>query len=189
MEKHDIYEHLAKIYLDASSTKTKKQTAKPHLVRNLFVMGVVMIAGLSGALALNLNRPHARQEGSELALVLAPGLIKINFNFDPAKKETYSLDLKNLDMNNFKKIVFSAKKKTNDNLALRVEFMNVYKEKAEVYLKDISAQWKEYSIDLAEFKSISDWSGMKQIMFSIEEWNSREKSGTIYIEDMRLLKN
>ncbi len=189
MEKQDIYEHLAKIYLDASSSKKKKQTAPPHLVRNLFVMSVVMIAGLSGALALNLGKPRATPHGSEMALVLAPDVIKINFNFDPAKKETYTLDLKNLDMSDFRTILFSANKRTNDHLALRLEFVNAYKEKAEVYFKDITAQWKEYRADLSEFKSISDWSSMKQVVFSIEEWNTREKSGVVYIEDMRLLKN
>jgi hypothetical protein len=189
MEKQDIYEHLAKIYLDASSAKKKKQTAPPHLVRNLFVMSVVMIAGLTGALALNLRKPHGTPQGSELALVLSSDVIKINFNFDPAKKETYTLDLKNLDMSDFRTLTFAAKRRTDHALSLRVEFVNAYKEKSEVYFRDLTANWHEYRADLSEFKNISDWSGMKQIIFSIEEWNTREKSGVVYIEDMRLLKN
>jgi hypothetical protein len=189
MEKQDIYEHLAKIYLDASVPGKKKQTASPHLVRNLLVMTVVLIAGLSGALALNLRKPHTTPQGSELAVVLAEDVIRINFNFDPAKKETYSLDMKNQDMSNFKTLVFSAKKSSGGNLALRVDFINTYKEKSEIYFTDITGQWKEYRTELSEFKNISDWSSMKQIVFSIEEWNTKEKSGVVYIENMRLLRN
>ena len=34
MDKKDIYEHLAKIYLDASSNKKKKSAAQPRIFKN-----------------------------------------------------------------------------------------------------------------------------------------------------------
>ena len=50
MDKKDIYEHLAKIYLDASSNKKKKPAVQPRIFKNLFIVSIVFIAALSGSL-------------------------------------------------------------------------------------------------------------------------------------------
>jgi hypothetical protein len=32
------------------------------------------------------------------------------------------------------------------------------------------------------------WTQMKELAFSIEEWNAREKSGIVYLDNIRVLK-
>jgi hypothetical protein len=189
MDKKDIYEHLAKIYLDASFKTKKKKKPKfhPQLFRNLFLLSIVLVVGLSFALFFDFgeNKPL----NSEIALVLLPDAAKINFNFNPAKKEIYSLDLNNLNLNKFKFLNFSVKNSAYQNpIALRVEFTNIYKEKSWIYLKDISHKWRDYSLKLLEFKNISDWSEMSNLSFIVEEWNTKEKKGVVYIDNVRLLK-
>jgi len=187
MDKKDIYEHLAKIYLDASSKKKKKSKAHQSFFRKLFfISGVSVFAfGVFLFFAFNRNKPLK----SEIALLLQPDAVKINFHFDPAKKESYSLDLNKLDLTRFKTLGFSAKKVNSIGMiSLRVEFINDFNEKSEVYFRDIPLKWQDYQTELSKFKNIGDWSSMTHLSFIVEEWNVKEKKGIIYIDNVRLAK-
>ncbi len=187
MDKKDIYEHLAKIYLDASSKKKKRNKAYPKLFKNLFIVSIFVIVGLSTAIFS--SSPKKEGLNSETALLLQNDAAKINFNFDPAKKETYSINLNRLNLGHVKYLAFSVKDMNPKNkIALRVEFANAFKERSEVYLRDIPAKWQDFKISLSEFKNINDWSEMASLCFCVEEWNSSEKKGVVYIDNLRLIR-
>jgi len=121
MDKKDIYEHLAKIYLDASSTKKKKDSFYSKISKNLLLIALVCVFGISAAFIINSGK--YKTNNPEVALILAPDSLKINFNFDPVKKEILTLNLKHLSLNNYKKIALSVKKMNiSDTISLRVEF-------------------------------------------------------------------
>lgn len=189
MDKKEIYEHLAKIYLDASLKHKKKRTHRYSLFKNryTYLFGIIFIFSLSLLVFFNITRPKSLN--SEIALILQPEAIKINFHFDPARKEVYSLDLNKLIISRFKTLAFSAKKANyQDNISLRVEFRSAFKEKSEVYLKDISHKWQDYKIAFSEFKNISDWSQISTLSFIVEEWNVREKRGVVYVDNIRFIR-
>lgn len=186
MEKKDIYEHLAKIYLDAS-LKKKKKTKEYASFKTLFFISTALVCVLIAFLFITLNKNRPLK--SEIALVLCPDVVKINFHFDSAKKEFYAIDLNRLDLTKFKALTFSLKKlNRNDKISLRVEFASAFKEKSEVYLKDIPHKWQDYAITLSEFKNITDWSEMLKLSFVVEEWNTRENKGIVYIDNIGLTK-
>ncbi len=188
MNRKDIYEHLAKTYLDASPKRRKKPKEKPKFSRNfLFLSG----AFLSGFLIFFLFSFIYRNQtaNSQISLVLCSDPVKINFHFDPAKKEAYSLDLKNLNASRYKALGFSVKKSNyNDNIAIRVEFTNIFRERAVVYLKNIPSKWQDFKIKLSEFKEVGDWSEMSNLSFIVEEWNVGDKKGVVYLDNVRLLR-
>jgi hypothetical protein len=187
MDKKDIYEHLAKIYLDASSQKKKKHKEFPALFKCLFFASTAAVFIACGVLFLQFGR-HNRMN-SQIALVLAPDVVKINFHFDPAKSEIYSVPLNKLDLSWYKSLAFAVKKANpRDNISLRVEFASAYKEKSFTYLKDIPHNWKEYTLNFADFPGISDWSNMSGLSFIVEEYNAREKKGVVYVDNVRFLK-
>jgi hypothetical protein len=187
MDKKDIYEHLAKIYLDASSRKRKKVKTYPKIVRNLWVIFIVFVFAF-GFILFN-NSQKKKAYNSEIALLLLPDVAKINFHFDPARKETYTLNLNKLNLTPFRALAFSVKKADYENIiSLRVEFTTPFKEKSEIYFKDIPYKWQDVKINLPEFKGISDWSEMSNLTFSIEEWNTKEKRGVVYLDNIRLLR-
>jgi len=189
MDKKDIYEHLAKIYLDASSATKRKKRGKsyPKKFQNLFFISIFFIVGLSIALLMSSKR--SPPFNSEVALILSSDALKINFNFDPAKKEIYTLNLNNLDVSKYRTLAFSVKKvDLKDIISMRVEFTSAFKEKSVAYFKDIPHEWKEYRINFSDFKGISDWSDMIGLAFGIEEWNVNKKKGIVYIDNVRLLK-
>ncbi|MCX5700167.1 MAG: hypothetical protein NTZ63_01295 [Candidatus Omnitrophica bacterium] len=187
MDKKDIYEHLAKIYLDASSKKKKKNKAYPRLFKNLFIISIFLVVGLGSTLATSLFKKNGLS--SEIALVLQNDASKINFNFNPAKKETFTINLNKLNVGRFKSLAFAVKNvHPSEKISLRVEFTNAFKEKSEIYVKDLSGKWQDYKINLSEFKTIRDWSELSSLTFSVEEWNATAKSGVLYIDNIRLLK-
>jgi hypothetical protein len=190
VNKKEIYEHLANIYLDASSKSSKKKhrfSAYPKTARGIFIAGLVMILGAGSFVTYS----HIQKFNSpgQVALFLHQDTAKINFNFDPAKKETFSLDLKQLNLTKYKSLCFTVKKtRSNDIISLRVEFTNSFNERSEIYIKDISNKWTEHRIDLASFNQVKYWAQMKELAFSVEEWNAREKSGIVYLDNIRVLK-
>ena len=186
MDKKDIYEHLAKIYLDASSNKKKKSRIIPGYARNILLAAIIFVFAAGGYLLANYGKNPYR---SEIALVLLNDSAKINFHFDPAKKEVYTLDLNHLNLGRFNTIGFHVKKADQrDIISLRVEFTNSFREKSEVYVRDIPRRWKDYRISLSDFKGINDWSDITALSFTVEEWNVMENNGVVYLDNVRLIK-
>lgn len=191
MDKKEIYEHLAKIYLDASckSSKKKKEIkAYPKRLVSFLIAGLTITCGLGGGfLSYNLNK-NAKL-GRQVALYLIHDAAKINFNFDPAKKELFSLNLKGLNIAQYHGLSFDVRKSgSRDRVSLRVEFTNGFNEKGEVYIKDIPQKWSNYRFDFSRFKGVNYWQDMKALAFCVEEWNAQEKSGVVYIDNVRLEK-
>ncbi|MFH0762349.1 MAG: hypothetical protein V1925_00470 [Candidatus Omnitrophota bacterium] len=187
MDKKDIYEHLAKIYLDASSKRKKRSKGYPNLLKNVLLVSVVLVFVVSVSLLATFQQD--KPFDSEVLLVLSPDVLKINFDFNPAKKEIYYLNLNKLNLSKYKTLGFSLKKQnSSDNIALRVEFITSFKEKSEVYFKDIPHKWQDYKINLSKFSGINDWSHVARLAFIVEEWNTKDKKGAIYIDNVRVIK-
>ena len=187
MDKKDIYEHLANIYLDASSKK-KKKSKDSTLIRNSFFVsiGIIFLLGISLLFNMYSNK---RQPSSSVMLVLSSDAAKINFHFDPAKKEIYAINLNKLNLAPYKTLSFTIRKTDyNDKISLRVEFVNVYGEASFVYLPDISNKWQEHKIAFSDFKHISDWSEMTKLCFVVEEWNVRQKKDVVYIDNVKVVR-
>ena len=194
MDKKDIYEHLANIYLDASLKRNKKTKKHSLVFKNPLFAVIASILGFSVFLvAINLfgkNKPLSYKPlNSEIALILQNHVTKINFNFNVTKKEIYSINLNKLDLSHFKALGFSVRKANyQDDVILMVEF-NAGKEKSEIYLNEIPAyKWLDYKVALSEFKNIGDWSAISNISFVVEDRNVKEKKGIVYIDNVRLLK-
>ncbi len=199
MNKKDIYEHLANIYLDASAKKKNKKGQKyPNIFQNLFFMSLIVIFVLI-ILIFNISRNNEllftnfnenKPIKSELALVITSNIVKINFNFEPAKEEAYHIDLNGLDVAHFKALGFSVRKANyEDHIILKVEFTNASKEKSEIYFYNIpSYKWQDYKIKFSEFKNINGWTKMSSLSFVIDAWNVKEKKGVVYIDNVRFLR-
>jgi hypothetical protein len=195
MEKKDIYEHLAKIYLDAPLRRpqvtrppSSPRTSKKVVVFIASLSVIACIAILIAALALH-NRYRGFARNPQLANLLLTEAVKVNFQFDPAKKALYSFILNNMDLAPYKILEFSVRKSNpHDTLSLRVEFTNSFNEKSEIYLKDIGPRWYHYKINLDEFKTITDWSCMQSLSFVAEEWNATSKEGSFFVDNVRLSK-
>jgi len=187
MDKKDLYEHLAKIYLDASSKGKNKHKKQGPDLRNLAFLALAII--LIAALFFLNPFPRDNLKNSQLALVIQPESVKINFDFDPAKKEIYTLNLNRINLGRFRSLSFSARKSNyQDRVNLKVELASKFRERSEIYIKDIPYKWQNYKIDLSDFKRVSGLAYVSTLSFIIEEWNTKEKNGIVYIDNISLLK-
>ncbi len=187
MDKKEIYEHLARIYLDASSKKKKRTKNHLRLYSNLSIISLVLLVG-AGVTLFSLAS-QKNKIAAETALFITNYPAKINFNFNPAKKESFTVKLNKLNLNHFKTLAFSVKN-TNpkDIISLRIEFTNAFKEKSEFYLRNVPSKWKEFRIAFLDFKNITNWSEMYSLSFSVEEWNSQSEKGVLYVDNIRFLR-
>jgi len=188
MEKQDIYEHLAEIYLDASLTKKKK----PRGWTIKSIAGWAAAAVVIGLVFLTFSVPHKKPPVSENALLLSSNNpVKINYNFTPGSKELSSLFLNNLNLHTFKSLAFAARSDAPSGSmpAIAVEIENKTGEKTLVYVRDAGRKWQQYVIPFSDFKpAISDWTQVKSLSFIVEEWNSPRKKGVVYIDNIRFLR-
>lgn len=188
MEKRDIYEHLARIYLDGTSVKSgAKKKGKSRDVRQYLFFALLAIPFIV-LLVSAIPYRHREISRREMSLVLSTEPLKISLPLNSAKKQIYSFDLKKLSVARYKSIAFALKKsRESDKLAVRVEFNNAYKERSEVYLYDISSKWQEYHLNLSDFGKITDWTEMESVSFILEEWNSKDGRGHLYVDNVRFL--
>lgn len=188
MEKKDIYEHLARIYLDAS-LKYKKKKNFPRSFLWLTTSLAILLVTLLILSTHNFIFFQKNKLNYKISLDLIYDPVKINFNLNPIKREVLTLSLNGLDLGNFKILSFKARKSDfTDDIYLRIEFDNAFRESSSVYISGILTKWKEFKIDLKDFKEISNWDNMNELRFIVEEWNTQTKSGKLYIDEIKLLK-
>ena len=184
----DIYEHLAKVYFDPASNKSKDPACFKSLFKNLFKLGILVVSCLVIVLMVVLFSPRSKPK-SQLSLILENNITRINYDFNQAKKEAVIFDLKDMDLSDFESLCFRARK-TNyqDDLHMCVEFISGFAEKSQIYLKQIPRKWQNFKINLVDFENIKKWSDMRQLLFVVEEWNAQAKKGIVYIDNVSFLK-
>ncbi len=204
MNQKKIFDHLADVYLDSPSnskhaskipetgnkedpadTETIEERPKNNVYKKLFLISAAAAAIL--LIAFIVGRNHRLV--FESAIVLAPETVKVEFAFEPAQKSIYSIRIAKQDISAYKTLKFQAKTADpKDIINLRIELSNTLNERSEVYMSALPGKWKEYTIDLADFKKISDWKSINTLAFILEEWNSVNDKGTIYFDNVRLAK-
>ena len=190
MQKNEVYDYLAKIYLDKQpSAKSNKNFLKSHKYALFLIIPIIAIPSLYLILSspLKLFKPKA------YTLYLSTGneLIKISYNFvDTAlRKANYTLNLADLDLKDYKLLKFKARHlKRYGSLNLKVELENNFKESASYYIQDLSQGWKGFNLELSNFKEITNWSNIKRLSFVVEEWNVQDKDDCVYIDEIGFVK-
>jgi hypothetical protein len=102
----------------------------------------------------------------------------------------YSINLNKLDFARVKALGFSLRKANfKDNIILKVVLTNSAREQSVIYINEMpSYRWKDYKINLTEFKDISKWAEMSELSFIVETGLVQKDNGIVYIDNVRLLK-
>ncbi|OGX26318.1 MAG: hypothetical protein A3J51_04805 [Omnitrophica WOR_2 bacterium RIFCSPHIGHO2_02_FULL_45_21] len=193
MEKNEVYDYLAKVYLDKQPQATARPSEKnrPRSLRKYALFLLLPIIALP-SLYLFFRHPGERHtpKGWSLQLGVGNQPIKIRYNFKDSalKKEGYSIALADLNARGFLELEFKAKRCKDFGAAhLRVALENNFKEFAARYVK-VDSKWKPYKIKLSDFKEITLWEELKKISFIVEDWNVADKDDCIYIDEIGFSK-
>ncbi|OGX42902.1 MAG: hypothetical protein A3H41_01225 [Omnitrophica WOR_2 bacterium RIFCSPLOWO2_02_FULL_45_28] len=193
MEKNEVYDYLAKVYLDKQPSLTARPIEKkqPSSFRKYALFLILPIIALP-LLYLFLRHPLRQHtpKGRSLQLDLGNELIKIRYDFTASdlKKEGYAIALADLNARGFKELEFKARRcKDFGVMHLRVALENNFRENAARYV-NVDSKWRRYKIKLSDFKEITAWDNLKEISFIIEEWNVADKDDCLYIDELSFTK-
>lgn len=187
MNRDEIYDHLAQVYLGKrkdADVKSKKQY-DVWLLINIFIMVIIFASATYGLTAfLTQKRPELR---SKVIYTLYQGPIQIMYNFRNSENPTkeFTLSVKNIDATKYKKLVFHARAREEGSPGIvKVVLSNRRNETAHFYIRGVDLKWKSYTIPFEDFKEITDWKGLQNISFVLESWNVEKDKGVVLIEDI-----
>lgn len=187
MEKNEVYDYLARIYLDK---QPKAREASKSGLRRIglpvfLIVAVIIFLGFYFVwrYPVMLVKPQIQSlhinAGSQLIT------IKYDFSKSDLKRQGHSLDFADLDVSRFGALEFQARRQTKyGSLNLRVEMENRLKEKAVCYVSGITGKWDSFKIRLNDFSGISEWTGLTRVSFVVEEWNALNKEDTVYLDEI-----
>ena len=185
MEKKDIYEHLAHIYLDANKKRKKRLfDVRP---KDLFFVSLFVILG--AILLINISILKNKSLKNRNYFVIKSGIIKLNYNSNPTRQQICSFELNSLNVKRFRALGFSARK-TNyqDNVCLKVELLNSLKERSRVSIKNLGEAWGVFQINFKAFNHLTDWSKLMRLSFVIEDLDIKGRKGAVYIDDVKFVR-
>ena len=120
-----------------------------------------------------------------------------------AMKLEYSVESKNPAYNGFWMFLQNLDASKYDNVAMRVkgdakvgyttvfkvEVKNAAKQVGRYYVTNISDQWQDIVIPLKDFKGLTDYSNLTELVIVFEDRIASNKKGVIYLDDIRFTKN
>jgi hypothetical protein len=120
-----------------------------------------------------------------------------------AMKLDYSVESKNPAYNGFWMFLQNFDASKYDNVALwvkgdgklgyttvfKVELKNAAKQIGRYYVTNITDNWQDIVIPLKEFKGITDYTNLTELVIVFEDRIASNKKGVIYLDDIRFTKN
>ncbi len=99
--------------------------------------------------------------------------------------------LQNLDVSKYSNLAFWVKgdPKAGYTTVFKVELKNAAKQVGRYYVTNVTDQWQEVVIPLAEFKGLPDLSNLTEFVIVFEDRIASNKKGVIYIDDIKFTKN
>lgn len=119
--------------------------------------------------------------------------MKIDYSVE-SKNPAYNgfwMTLNNLNGSKYDNLSFWVKgdAKIGYTTVFKVELKNTGKQIGRYYVTNVTDQWQEVVIPLAEFKGLADLSSLTEFVIVFEDRIASNKKGVIYIDDIRLTKS
>ncbi|MBF0532973.1 MAG: hypothetical protein HQL23_07765 [Candidatus Omnitrophica bacterium] len=187
MNREEIYDHLAQVYLGKRKEvdEKKRPDVNAWLILNICVTLIIFSSVFYGLTAFLTQRGLSLRNHVVYALYRGPARLDYNFeeNFLPVK--SFDLNLSRMDASPYRNLSFAIRnRETGTPGVVKVVIRNQRNEIASYYLRDVRHGWREYSVPLAEFSQIADWSCLTDVSFVVESWNVTDHRGEILIEDI-----
>lgn len=183
--KKDIYEHLAKTFLDKK--KSQKNNKREILIFFAFIAFCAMFYALR-------NTAVGKSVFSKsLYIIQDKTPIAVEYDFSVlgiARTKALSFDLNNINLSGFNYLEMSLRTadKTKTDTVIKVQAENSLLEKDAQYLSGINSSWRKFRLPLKNFKLINEWKSVKCLTFVVEDWNVSDRKGKIYIDDVRFVE-
>lgn len=188
MNRDDIYDHLARVYLGKRkevSIKQKKQF-NVWLLINVLITALIFASSFYGLTAFLTHRQAFLKSTIIFTLNNGPMRIEYNFHSDFTPVKSLVLGVPPMDVSRYSQIHFSIRAREEGSPGvIKVILRNKRNEIGYRYIQGIDLKWKEYSIPLEEFvNNISDWNSLVDVSFVLESWNVLKDKGAVLIDNV-----
>jgi hypothetical protein len=186
MNRDEIYDHLAKVYLgkrESISPKKSKPRRVNHslLVINIVITAVITISAVCGFTAFLTRRADLK---SQVFYALNNNPIRIVYDLNepyPATK-TFSISIPSKDASKYKVLNVSLRGMDGAYPGIvKVVIANQKNEQAIYYIQNVQNTWQKASIPFEKL-NLTDWTTITEVSFVLEAWNVDFRRGTVLID-------
>ena len=186
MNRDEIYDHLAKVYLgkreDLLPKKPKpKAINRSLLVINIVITAVITISMVYGFTAFLMRRNDLK---SQVFYALNNNPIRVVYDLNgpyPATK-TFSIAIRNKDVSKYKILNISLRGMDDAYPGIvKVVVTNQKNEQAIYYIQNVGTAWQKVSIPFEKL-NLTDWTTITDVSFVLEAWNVDFRRGTLLID-------
>jgi len=187
MTRDEIYDHLAQVYLGKKNKVTptpEKRQFSAWLVINMIITVVIFATSVYGLTAFLARRSDALQNRIIYALNKGPIRIRYDLGYPFPQVETFSIAVPKMNAGKYGALQFAVRGAEGRPGTIRVEIRNQRQEVSSVFVHGVGYAWNTQSIPLDQFKEITDWSSVSEILFVLESWNTTTQTGLLLIDDV-----
>lgn len=187
--KKEISDHLAKTFFDKKAEVKQGKNTYFIIALTLFLLAGF---GSAGYLLFKPTVWCVFDKGQHIIFEKHDGPYILNFDFTnaPSKQEGLKIDIPDIDLSGYKQLKFSVRvvSEIPQQLgSLKVGVVTKRQEISSLYISEINNSWKKVVVLFSDFKNISDWSGIAQLSFTLEEWNTNPKKGKLMVDSIEFL--
>ena len=186
MDRDEIYDHLAQVYLGKRKGDGKKsKNLSIWILINVMIACVILIGSVYGLTAFFTHKDSLLN--NRLVYLLNRGSVTMAYHFDEgeASVKMFVIDIPRIDMTKFSKIEFIIRAKEEGNPGIvKVSVKTRRNEESFYYVRGLSQKWQNFSVDFERFDGITDWSQVSNVTFTLEPWNVRNRKGLILIDNI-----
>jgi len=193
MTRHEIYDHLAQVYLGKSRKNKEDEVKRKRQFNSWLLINALITLIIFGSVFYGLTAFLTKQGlslKSNVLYSLHPGIIRLEYNFNQPfpPVQSFVLSIPKIDASKYGLLQFAVRGTLEGNPKLvKVIITNHKNETAYYYIKEITLDWQEVNIPLGEFKTISDWATLKDVSFTLESWNVQKDKGILLVDDVNFL--
>lgn len=187
MNRDEIYDHLAKVYLGKKNSiqeTKKKKINSAWLAMNIFITLLILASSFYGLTAF-LNRQQLDLK-NRIVYSLNNNPIRIAYDlgypYPPVK--TFSLAVPTKDISKFRKLNISIRgMEAGYPGVVKLTLSNQKNEKATYFLQDIGQEWEHLSIPIDKIR-LTDMTNVTELSFVLESWNVQNKKGIVLVDEI-----
>lgn len=188
MTRDEIYDHLARVYLDKRETvekaHPKKQKPLSWVVINVVITGFILASVFWGLTAFLTQRDDLLKSRIIYTLNNSPIRLSYDVGSGLPQVKQLTIEIPPVDAQKYRRINLSVRGSGEGNPGmLKIILTNARDEKAAYYLQSLKPRWQDYSIAFDQL-NITDWASLRDISFVIEAWNAAKPSGTVFIDNI-----
>ena len=187
MNRDEIYDHLAKVYLGKKSSVQeikKKKMNSAWLAMNIVITLFILASTFYGFTAF-LNRQQVDLKNRVVySLNNNPIRIVYDLGYPYPPVKTFALTVPTKDISKFSKLNVSIRgMDTGYPGVVKLILSNQKNEKSTYFLQDIGVDWQHVSIPLEKFH-LTDMTNVTDLSFVLESWNVQSKKGIVLVDDI-----